>query len=54
MPAVFRDWDKEMSMEKEGWCGRFVASSAVVDREGGKAAASGLLQSWRCNRRTGC
>jgi len=45
MPAVFRSWDKETSVEKKGWCGRFVASAGVVDKEGGKAAASGLLQS---------
>lgn len=29
MPAIFRDWDKEMRVEKEGWCGRFVGSLAL-------------------------
>lgn len=47
MLAVFRDWDKEVSMGKEGWCGRFVGFTGVVGRDGGKAAASSLLQSWR-------
>lgn len=47
MPAVFREWDKEMSMEKEGCCRTFVESSGVVGREGGKATAGSLLHSWR-------
>lgn len=43
MFVVFRDWDKEMCMEKEGWRGRFVGFIGVVGREGGKVVVRSLL-----------